>query len=396
MSSNNGRDRRNGRLRILQVGKFYPPYMGGIETHLELLSSGLRKYADVRVLVSNDEEGHVVHRRNGIGVVRVGRAMTLAGAPISPAMVNQIRQFDADIVHLHVPNPAAVLAYMLSGVRAKLVVTYHSDVVRQRFLELAFRPILFAALKRASAIISTTPNLIDSSRVLSRYRDRCHVVPFGIPIGEVGRGQEKAADLRKVYGNRVLLTVGRLVYYKGLDTLIDAMKSIDAHLLIVGEGPLRQDLERQARRIGVADRVTFLGGVDDVDPYYQLADLFVLASNTRSEAFGIVQIEAMAHGKPVVNTQLDSGVPYVSRHGETGITVPPNEPKALASAINVLLDDAVARQTYGEAARRRVESEFSLDRMVAKTIEVYERVSGVGAEGSRSRRRPLERIRTGT
>jgi rhamnosyl/mannosyltransferase len=155
--------------------------------------------------------------------------------------------------------------------------------------------------------------------------------------------------------------------------LIDAMRSIDGHLLIVGEGHLREELEKQARAQQVSAKISFLGEVHnhDIVPYYHAADVFALASIARSEAFGIVQLEAMACGKPVVNTNLDSGVPCVSLAGQTGLTVPPGDSAALAGAINKLLDDAELRNAYGLAARARVEREFDQDVMLDRMVGLY-------------------------
>jgi rhamnosyl/mannosyltransferase len=196
-----------------------------------------------------------------------------------------------------------------------------------------------------------------------------------------------AADverIRALHGPRIVLGVGRLIYYKGFEYLVEAMRDIDARLLIIGEGPLRERLTTLARTLGIADRVTLLGTVQDAFPYYQAADVFVLPSIARSEAFGLVQLEAMACGTPVVNTRLDSGVPYVSIDGETGRTVPPEDSRALAAAIKGLLDDPVERARLGAAARRRVEEHFTVELMAAGTLALYRaligRRSGSGGE----------------
>jgi glycosyltransferase involved in cell wall biosynthesis len=376
------------RPRVLHVGKYYPPYRGGIETHLHLLCTGLRASADVEVIVASDDRLDAEEWIDGVRVMRVGTRFNLAGAPVCPGMVRLIRESAADIVHLHLPNPSAVLAYLASGHRGKLVVSYHSDVVRQRVLDTAFRPILNRFLDRTDTIISATPNYIDSSPVLTRYRDRCEVIPYGIPVDSYTADSASAAEIRARYGERLVVSVGRLVYYKGFQPLVDAMREVDGRLLIIGDGPLRAPLEARVRAHGLEDRVSILGGVADVAPYYQAADLFVLASIARSEAFGIVQLEAMACGTPVVNTDLDSGVPYVSRDGESGLTVPPRQPAALAAAINRLLGDAALRERFGRAARDRVEREFSTDTMVARTLELYRDVlaAGAAAPGARPRR----------
>lgn len=369
------------RQRVLQVGKFYPPHYGGIETHLQVLCDGLRDHADVRVLVSSDDRSHSLEVIDGIPVERLGTRFTLAGAPICPGMSRRIRESAADVVHLHLPNPAATMAYLASRHRGRLVVSYHSDVVRQRVLDAAFQPILRRLLDRADAIIAATPNYVESSPTLARYRDRTHVIPYGIPIAGFERRDDAVAALRERFGPRMVLGVGRLVYYKGFEHLVEAMDRVDGHLVIVGSGPLRRPLEERVRAMGLEDRVTLMGGVEDTVPFYHAAQVFVLASIARSEAFGIVQIEAMACGRPVVNTRLDSGVPFVSRDGESGITVPPADPAALADAINRLLDDAALRDTLGRAARARVEREFSQEVMVRRVLGLYEGASAASPAG---------------
>jgi len=213
--------------------------------------------------------------------------------------------------------------------------------------------------------------------VLRDYQKHCRAIPFGIPLKSFDvRDQNRIAQIREKFGRRLILSIGRLIYYKGFDYLIEAMRDVDGHLLIVGDGPLRGDLERQTQALGLQNKVTFLGEIhnDDIAPYYHAADIFALASIARSEAFGIVQLEAMACGKPVVNTNLDSGVPWVSPDGVTGITVPPKDPMALAGAITKLLDDDSLRIKYGEAARLRVEKEFSQELMISRLLETYREV----------------------
>jgi glycosyltransferase involved in cell wall biosynthesis len=369
----------SGLLRVLHVGKFYPPHMGGMETHLEALCTGLKDSMDVGVLVANDARRTDRDSVDGISVMRAATLFNAAAAPVCPAMVSKIRRSNSDVVHIHLPNPAAILAYLASGHRGCLVFTYHSDIVRQQVLGRAFQPFLNKALKRAAAVIATSPNYVDSSPVLAAHRLRCRVIPYGIPVEKFRECDNEAVmKIRQQYGPRILISVGRLIYYKGFEYLIRAMSQVDARLLIIGDGPLRAKLERQAHESGVMERIVFLGEVhnENITPYYHAADVFVLASVARSEAFGIVQLEAMACGRPVVNTRLDSGVPFVSLDGVTGITVPPADSEALAGAINRLLDDSELRERYGQAGRRRVDAEFTVDRMVARTVELYREIVG--------------------
>jgi rhamnosyl/mannosyltransferase len=366
-----------GLLKVLQLGKFYPPHMGGIETHLEALCGELKTSLSVRVVVANDNRETVEELVDGIPLSRLGTRFTLASTPLCQGLVSEIRRSDADIIHLHLPNPAAVLAYLASGHRGRLVVTYHSDTVRQKVLGALFEPFLHRALRRSSAIIATSPDYLRTSLVLARYQERCHVIPYGIGLEEFEHCEESSvAKLREQFGERLVISVGRLVYYKGFEYLIRAMRQVNGKLLIVGDGPLRQDLESLARTLDLSGKVIFAGEIQNknVIPYYHAADIFALASVARSEAFGIVQIEAMAAGLPVVNTQLDSGVPFVSLHNHTGLTVPPGDPEAMAGALNRLLDDPALRRSLGGAARLRARQEFDISIMGGRTLDLYRRV----------------------
>lgn len=372
---------RAARIRVLHVGKYYPPYHGGMESHLEGLSNELNRLVDLEVIVANTSWRTADEIVDGIKVTRVGKLFDLQSAPICPDLVRRIRRANADIIHIHWPNPSAVLAYLLSGHHGRLVVTYHSDVVRQRTLAAAFTPILRGALKRAAAIIVSSPNYIDGSYVLPEFRDRCRVIPFGVSGDYFDQFDSHAVKrIREEYGPRIVLGVGRMVYYKGFEYLVRAMSRVDGHLLLIGRGPLREPLTGLAAQIGVGGRVTFLSEVNDIRPYYQAADVFALSSVMRSEAFGIVQLEAMACGKPVINTQLDSGVTFVSPHGVSGLTVPPEDSVALANGINQLLDQPEWRAELGDGARQRVADNFTVAQMVERTFQLYQDVmNGNGA-----------------
>ncbi|HEX6036611.1 glycosyltransferase [Longimicrobium sp.] len=360
------------RLRVLHVGKFYPPHHGGMESHVETLCRELRADVDVEVLVSADDRRTTHETVDGVPVTRIGTVANVASASINPGMARAIRRSRADVVHFHHPNPTGVLSYLASGRRGPLIVTYHSDIIRQRVLGAIFNPVLHRFLRGAHAILASSPDYARSSPVLRRHADRVRIVPFGIRADAFASADpEEVARLRTLYGSRVVLAVGRLVYYKGFDYLIRAMQRVDGRLVILGDGPLRAELDALAARTGVADRVTIAGGVPDVAPYYHAADVFALPAVARSEAFGLVQLEAMAAGLPVVNTRIDSGVPFVSRDGESGITVPPADVQALAGALGHLLDAPEARRRLGGGARERARRDFSLERMVAQTLATY-------------------------
>lgn len=363
--------------RVIQVGKYYPPHMGGIETHLEALCGQLRERFDLRVIACNHRPGRSEETRAGIPVTRLPTPFAITTAPVVPSLPAAIRAAAPELLHAHLPHPGGVLGILASRYRGPLVVTYHSDVVKQRFMSAVFSPILHAFLKRAAAILVTSQAYLESSPVLPAYRARCRVIPYGIPIERFDRHDDaRVGEARRRFGPRIVLAVGRLVYYKGYDVLVEAMRHLDASLVLVGDGPLGPALRQQANAAGVADRIHFLGELqnEEVAPLFAAADVFALPSVARSEAFGIVQLEAMACGTPVVNTSLASGVPWVSRHEETGLTVPPGDPRALAAALGRLLDDEELRRRCGAAARARVRSEFTVEAMGDRVAAVYDEV----------------------
>ena len=364
-------------MRVLQLGKYYDPYMGGIETHLSILCGELRKQDEVEVLVCNTgrrtERGDV----SGIKVTRAGAWARALSTDFCPALVAELSRRTFDILHLHTPNPMGMLAYLLARKPShhRLVITHHSDVVRQAGLRRALSPLFAMTMERAKCIIATSPTYAETSRELAPYRDRVRVIPYGIdPEPYQDPAHERAArDLRARFGDRVVLAAGRLIYYKGFEVLLGAMTHLNAHLVIIGEGPLRETLRSQARALGIEARVTFAGEIhqSQIPAWYRAADVFAFPSTARSEAFGIVQLEAMASGLPVVNTQLDSGVPFVSLNEETGFTVPPRDPVALARAINSLLGDRELRARFGQRARQRVREVFTKARMGEQLRAIY-------------------------
>jgi rhamnosyl/mannosyltransferase len=280
----------------------------------------------------------------------------------------------------------------MSGIRAQLIITYHSDVIRQRIQARLFAPFLESALRRSSAIIVSSPNYLDSSAILRRHRAKCSIVPFGIPDIAADIRRKQMLPTKPSRAQPVVLAVGRLVYYKGFDVLIRAMASLDAKLIIVGEGPLRSELEGLIITQGMRNRASIVTGVDDTSFYYDMADIFVLPSVARSEAFGIVQLEAMAFGKPVINTELDTGVPYVSIDRASGLTVPPGDVDALKRALHLLLHDESLRSKLGGMARKRYQEMFTATMMAQLTFDIYNRVMGCQTTAQLTSAMALERV----
>ncbi len=377
-------------LRVTMVNKYYsPPHLGGVETVVRTLSEGLVEHAGARVraLVSNEGRERVEESIGGVEVVRLPRQLALSSAPVAAGMPGALRDEmrragpdglePPDVVNLHSPYPWGELSFLQARPDVPSVVLYHSDIVRQKRLLTAYRRFLERFLDRVDLIVTSSPNMVRSSPFLAPRAEKCRVVPFGLPAERLAATPavlRRAAELRAAHaGRKLVLFVGRLVYYKGVDVLVRAMAQVDADLVLIGRGPLEGELRELGAASGIAARLTFLApqGDDELSAWYHAADVFCLPSVARSEAFGLVQIEAHAAGTPVVSTDLPTGVPYANPDGVTGLTVPPGEAVALAAALNRLLGDDELRSRLGGQAQARARREFTIPRMVAGTLEVY-------------------------
>ncbi len=383
-------------IRVCHLGKYYPPAPGGIETHVRTLARAqAERGAEVRVFCVNHRGRTTILERDGpVAVMRFGRVASVAKLDLCPALAPALARVEADILHLHVPNPAMVLALLAARPVAPVVVTYHSDLIRQKILGALFRPIERRAYRRVRTILATSPPYPAGSGFLRPYADRLRILPHGIdlspylvPSGEDGAEAER---LRGWYPGPIWLACGRLVYYKGLLNAIRALRLVAGTLLVIGEGPERPRLQEEAEGLAIADRVHFLGPISRVVPFYLAAWALWFPSNARSEAFGLVQVEAMASGCPVINAAIPhSGVPWVSRHEETGLTVPVDNPAALAAAAQRLLTEPGLRQRLGEGARARAIAEFDHRTMAERSLEIYRHILAGGTsarpQGSRCR-----------
>lgn len=368
------------RLKVLEVNKAYYPHIGGIETLVKQYSQELGTIcnADVKTLVCRDGRGKTTREKlDGVKLTRAGSLGTYFSCPLSLSFIRLFRKMarEADVVHIHVPFPLADAALLLSGFKGRVVVSWHSDVVKQKKLMTFYKPFMMKLLKRADCIITATKGHIDGSDYLPDFRRKCKIVPYGITPEDY-----LSIERSPILTNRIcdkknvkVFFTGRLVYYKGVDILLKAFTMIEnCELFIAGTGEMEQELKDFAKRHNIEKKVHFLGFLPDneLKQAYADSDIFVLPSVAKSEAFGIVQLEAMVYGKPIINTKLPSGVPYVSVHGKTGLTVPPFDAKALAEAINTLAADAKMRENFGKAAAERVMTEFNEKNVIRKLYGV--------------------------
>jgi ABC-type polysaccharide/polyol phosphate export permease/glycosyltransferase involved in cell wall biosynthesis len=354
----------NRRLSVLHIFKiYYPDLFGGTLSVIRDICAGLKEKFVFGVLVCSNSGGQRRIVVNDVSVERVrslGEVLSLPFAPTYPLRLWR-RMATHDLLVLHAPFPLADLVFALGiGRKRPLVVHWHADVVTHAAFKRFVEPLMRRTLRRAEAIIVSDAILLSETPLLREFADKCHVVPFGVDVSKYDLPPPRHSDVKAGRG-RLVLACGRLVPYKGFDVLIRAAVGQTFEVWIVGEGRERLRLEKMIRSLGVGDRVCLLGSIPDCElaKLMHIADVFVMPSVTAAETFGLAQLEAMAAGRPIINTSLDTAVPHVARHGIEAITVPPGDHERLAEAIDVLIRDPERRERMGRAARQRAEMKYS-------------------------------------
>jgi len=384
-------------LRILHLGKYYPPAPGGIESHVQTLARYQAKLGcDVRVLCVSHVDGagkditharfrptrSVVESDGSVRVERVGRLFGVSRLEVCPSLLGKIRRDTAaaDIVHLHTPNPLMLGAWWAAGARDKpVVVTHHSDVIKQRFLRYAVAPFESAVYRSARIILTTSPKYLEDSGQLRPFSEKTQALPLAIdlepylhPTREIlARAQELRQGLS---GGPLWLMVGRLTYYKGYHVALNSLADVPGRLVIVGTGPLESELREQAKRKGVLDRIEWKTnlGQQELIALYHAATALWFPSVAKSEGFGLVQVEAMAAGCPVINTDIPgSGVSWVSQDEVSGLTVPVGDSYRFAEAARNLFENKALRERLSQGAIERAKSEFDSRTMAYRSLEYY-------------------------
>jgi rhamnosyl/mannosyltransferase len=375
-------------MRVLFFGKFPIARHGGIERHVQTLTEGLAARGVAVTNLVYGDTSRQESRVRGVRIIESPVAGMLGSQPVSWAMVREARRLIAegvDLIHLHFPDPFAHGVASLVAGRIPVVVSWHSDIVRQRVVGAAYRQLARLVLRRPAAVLVATARHADSRQLdLIAPRERVHVVPYGIDAARFvpdAAVLARATVLRAAYGPRPLVfALGRHVGYKGFDVLIDAVAKSGAQLVLGGDGPLTPSLRDRVANSGAASRLHVIGEIPESDlvAWHHASDMFCLSSVAPAEAFGLVQAEAMACGRPVINTALGNGVNEVSPDGVSGLTVPVGDVDALATAIDTLGADPVLRRRLGEAGRERVKTRYSIPAMVDGTLAVYRHVANRG------------------
>lgn len=326
------------------------------------------------------EKGFTRVMSNKSKLMVVNTVREVAATMIAPSMVLKLKQIakNYDIIHVHHPDPMAAFALLCSGYKGKVVLHWHSDILKQKSLLKLYMPIQKWLINRADVIVGTTPVYVKESPYLQEVQHKVTYLPIGVchlesPIKQV-------MDLRRKYlGKHIVFSLGRLVPYKGFAYLIEAAKHLDDNymVLIGGTGPLRDELQAQIETLGLQDRVKLLGYVSDVElpAYFEACDLFCMSSVMKTEAFGIVQIEAMSCGKPVVATKIpESGVSWVNQDGVSGLNAEPCDAEDLAKCIRGILADENDYARFSKGALDRYKTVFTQEQMIHKCLDIYKKL----------------------
>jgi glycosyltransferase involved in cell wall biosynthesis len=388
-------------MKILQVNKhFVPDYggatnsgyqnIGGVEKVVASFATGLSSRGhDVHVLACQGRRAAGVEWKSGqLAATITSSVGTYLSTPLSASFFSEWRRLRSwpDIVHVHEPFPLASLASVVMQPPVPIIVSWHADIVgKAPPLQKAVQWLQGGLCARASLILPTSLRIARGSRILSRHLPKCVALPIGIDLQRflAAPDEPAVARLRTRFGGRFVLFVGRLVSYKGLDVLIEAMASSpEVCLVIAGEGPLENVLRADVRARGLDSRVTITGEFvpeAELADWYAACDFFVMPSTAITEGFGIVQIEAMASGRAVINTDLPTGVPEVSLDGISGRTVPVGMAAPLSRALTEIWSDGALRARFGAAGRQRAQEEFSEAMMVDRLIGFYRDALSLGA-----------------
>jgi len=362
--------------KILEVNKLYWPWLGGVETHVKQISEQLIKVGyPLRVLCCNTRFKTEIEDCQGVPVTRVSSFGIFFSMPVSFSFFLLLRKQKADFLHIHLPNPLAVLAYCVMRPRGKLIVTWHSDIIRQRLFKWLFHPILMAFLKKADVIIATSPRLIEHTRYLQRFKEKSISIPLALNPKLYQRTQEldqQISEITNKYGKFVLF-IGRLVYYKGVNVLLDAMRDTEIKVVMIGKGPLQSQVNQYSHRYLLKNQLTVLPpqSFETLKAFLFASAFFVLPSVCASEAFGIVQLEAMICKKAVISTDLPTGVPFVNEHLKTGIVVQPSNSNKLRAALMNLWNNPSLANQMGDAGYERVKTMFTEEQMIQSLTRIF-------------------------
>lgn len=370
--------------RVVHVSKYYSPYFGGIESVVADLAEGSKEFIDdVNVIAIDNEDFQKFETINGVNVIRSKQNFIFLSQPVSMAYVYEIFKCDADILHVHLPNPLANFSIFIRSLfrrnDLKIILHWHSDIVKQKKVLFFYKPLLNWLLDKCDRVIVTSKVYLDSSEQLVNHKSKCQVIPIGIDNVIDRVDFEKVKSIRERYENKkIVFTLGRHIYYKGFEFLIESAKSVpDTVFLVGGSGPDTEKYKKIISDNQLQDRVLLLGRIpqDMIANYFSAADVFCFPSTEKSEAFGVVQLESMSVGTPVISTNIvGSGVPWVNKDSLSGLVCAPKSSAQLSLALNRILFNEDLLLSLGQGALKRYNDLFRKDKMVEDCIVLYKKI----------------------
>lgn len=370
-------------MKILQFGKFYYPVFGGMErTMYEIVEGFNARDISCDVLCSNTKPQNETSDFGSYKAYRAASYGLIHSTPISPQLISKLWKIhkEYDVIQIHHPDPMAFLALFIVRPSCKIVVQWQSDIVRQEKMLNFFLPLQNWVLNRADAIIAASKAYAEHSPYLIPHLDKTEIIPIGICEDELRTDDNNVKQIKLRYkGKKIVLAFGRLVTYKGFDYLIEAARYLgdDYVVLIGGGGPEEENLRELIAQYHLDGKVYLLGHVDEKEKYdyYQASSLFCLPSVTKAEAYGVVLLEAMAFGKPIISSKIEeSGMIWVNQDHVTGLQVPPRSPKELAQAIEEIGNDPELYQKFSENGKKRFQELFTRKTMIDKLDTLYRKI----------------------
>jgi rhamnosyl/mannosyltransferase len=367
-------------LKVLHFYKtYYPDSFGGIEQVIFQLSEAGACHQIESTTLSLSTRGDIDNERVGMHTAYYAATnFEVASTPFSLSAISKFKALaaQADIIHYHFPYPFMDLVHFIAGVKKPTVVSYHSDIVKQKLALKMYTPLMNKFLSSVDCIVAASPNYVETSPVLQKYLPKVKVIPYGLDKKSYPVADEAHLDhWRQQVGDRFFLFVGAFRYYKGLHILLEAIQHTDFPLVIIGAGPIEAELKQQALDLGLKN-IHFLGALPDEDKaaLLELCYSVVFPSHLRSEAFGITLLEGAMYGKPLISSEIGTGTTYINIDQETGLVVPPSDPQALRAAMTTLWQDPELAQRYGENAAKRFQALFTSERMAESYIELYQQL----------------------
>ena len=363
-------------MKVLHFYKTaYPDTLGGVEQVIHQVARGSAALGVTTDVLFLTREKAATSTIDGYTAHRVPLDFQVASTGFSLSAFGKFAGLaaKADVIHYHFPWPFMDVVHFATRVRKPTVVTYHSDIIRQKHLLKLYRPLQARFLASADRIVATSPNYLATSGVLEKYADKVDVIPIGLDRATYPKASpDRLATWRGRLGPRFFLFVGAIRYYKGLHILIEAARDLPCPIAIVGAGPIEQELKAQAERLGLRN-VHFLGLLPDEDKVALLELCYgvVFPSHLRSEAFGISLLEGAMYGKPLISSEIGTGTTYINIAGETGLVVPPSEPQALREAMRYLDGHPKEAALMGRRAEERYWRHFTADRMSRAYVGLY-------------------------